>query len=116
MQEIYAGDITPCDANLADKPRLEREAAQRLSRELGNSEFLELFNEFEAQITPEARFVKGLDKIECVMQAAYYDKNQRSPVQLIPEFLGNCRNWLYHAKQHPLILEVLDNLTERKIK
>ena len=87
LAEIYAGDLTPDDTVAPkEKHRLEMQAMKRISQELSVPYFEELFSEFEAQQTPEARFVKALDKLDTVLTACYYDQNKRSPVELLPEF------------------------------
>ena len=36
-------------------------------------EFMDLFNEYNAQKSSEARFVKDLDRLEMIIQAAEYE-------------------------------------------
>lgn len=75
LGESYAGDITPVDGVCAkDKERLEREAIRRALGGHPDLEwFLSLWEEFEAGSTPEARFVKQLDRLEMGLQAALQD-------------------------------------------
>jgi putative hydrolases of HD superfamily len=74
LGEIYAGDITPGDQMAPEeKHRLERasfwQVAGRLPR---GAEYLALWEEFERGQTPEARFVRQLDRLEMALQAAVY--------------------------------------------
>ncbi len=74
MGESYAGDITPVDGvPKEEKMRLEREA---IGRSLGGHPdaawFLGLWEEFEEGLTPEARFVRELDRLEMGLEAALY--------------------------------------------
>ena len=98
LAEIYVGDLTP-DDSVAPKEKncLEMQAMKRISQELSMPYFEELFSEFETQQTPEARFVKALDKLDTVLTACYYDQNKRAPVELMPEFSAYAQKCLSRA-------------------
>lgn len=72
LGEVYAGDITPADGvSKEEKYRREREAFVRVVTGLPQAErFLALWEEFEAGTSPEARFVRQLDRLEMGIQAA----------------------------------------------
>ena len=118
LAEIYSGDYTPVD-NISpqEKHCLEQEAVQRLAAELNTPELLELFNEYETKQTKESLFVNGLDKLDNVLTAAWYDKNNRAPQKLLPEFSAHaarCLNAL-PEKEVAAIKQILnDILNERK--
>ncbi len=98
LAESLVGDITPFDGiSVAEKHRREREAMARLCGMLGDDEVLRLWEEYQAAETPEARFVKDLDKLETVLQAAEYEEARG--VEL-PEFreMGECRAWRPEAR------------------
>jgi putative hydrolases of HD superfamily len=75
MGEAYAGDITPVDGvSREDKEKLEREAiARALEGHPDRGWLLALWEEFEAGATPEARFVRQLDRLEMGLQAALHE-------------------------------------------
>jgi putative hydrolase of HD superfamily len=75
MGESYAGDITPVDGvSREDKQRLEREAILKALDGLPERDWLLAFwEEFEAGESPEARFVRQLDRLEMGLQAALQD-------------------------------------------
>lgn len=89
LAEIHSGDFTPGEIALEEKARLEKKGMRQISQEIKNHHFFELFKEFEAQQTPEAKFVRAVDKLETVLTAKYYDNNGRSsfPEPLTPEFV-----------------------------
>lgn len=76
LGEVYAGDITPADGvSLEEKQRLERKAVRRIFDKLpGGEEYLELWEEYEAGITHEARLVRQFDRLEMVLQALVYER------------------------------------------
>ena len=75
LAESLVGDITPHDGVSADEKRRREEEAMRALAELsGDGEILDLWREYDAAESPEARFVKELDKLETAMQAAEYER------------------------------------------
>lgn len=65
--EAYVGD-TPTDtlstANLDEKESQEGLALEQLSRDFSHMpRYVELIRQYEAQTTPESRFVRGVDKL-----------------------------------------------------
>jgi putative hydrolase of HD superfamily len=68
LVEIYAGDTFLYDTvGETDQSVREEEAADRLFALLPADqavEFRELWNEFEARKTPEARFAKAMDRLQ----------------------------------------------------
>ena len=73
LAEAVVGDITPYDGVAADeKRRREEETMRELAALAGDPALLDLWREYDAAATPEARFVKELDKLETVLQAAEY--------------------------------------------
>lgn len=76
LGEIYTGDIIPGDhVPLEEKQRLEWDALLRVAGKLPNGrEFVDLWEEFEAGDSPEARLVRQLDREEMALQALIYEK------------------------------------------
>lgn len=94
LAESVVGDITPYDGIAADeKQRREREAMERLAAMLGDDEVLRLWEEYQAAESPEARFVKDLDKLETVLQAAEYEASRGTELAEFRE-MGERRSWL----------------------
>ena len=73
--EIYAGDITPQDPmEPGEKHQIERQAVLHVFSNLpGGESYLDLWDEFEAGVTPEAQFVHQIDRLEMAMQASVYE-------------------------------------------
>lgn len=73
--EAYVGDITPLD-NVPAEEKKAREAAaiQKIFGKLPNGETLiAAWEEYEAQESEEAKFVKQIDRLEFAMQASVYE-------------------------------------------
>jgi len=72
LAEVRVGDITPDDGIPAEeKRRRETEAMAALGV---TERSRRLFEEYEAQETPEARFVKFLDRLDMALQADCYEQ------------------------------------------
>lgn len=90
--EAITGDITPHDPiPRVEKTRRERQAIQQLVADLGDASILELWEEFEAAQTPEAKLVRDLDYIEMALQATEYRQSgDLSPSAAAP-FIATAR-------------------------
>ena len=63
VPEIIVGDLTPLD-DCTNKAKDEHSAMQKLA-----PQWLHLFEEYEAGLTAEAKFVKQIDKLDMALQA-----------------------------------------------
>lgn len=94
LAECIVGDITPYDGiSTGEKHRREGEAMARFAGMLGDDELPRLWEEYQAGETPEARFVKDLDKLETVLQAAEYEGARGAELNEFSE-MGEGRAWL----------------------
>ncbi|KAK2963178.1 putative metal-dependent phosphohydrolase [Blattamonas nauphoetae] len=88
LAESLIGDLTPDQAATVNKHELEKQGFQQLVSDLPDpisKDFLDLWLEFEEGTTPEARFMKEIDKLEMVLQAREYETDQPG-VNLEPFF------------------------------
>jgi len=76
LGEIYAGDITPRDGlNLKDRFIKEHCAVQKVFSHLPNPEkYIDIWLEIDQEKTPEAKFVKQVDRLEMALQANLYER------------------------------------------
>ena len=74
LGEIYAGDYTPYDnITKEEKHNQERQAMKKVLKSIDfDNDFLDIWEEFEKRETKEAKFVKNLDELEFILQAAAY--------------------------------------------
>ena len=115
LAEFYAGDYTPeDDISTEEKYNKELDAIKLLAKELSYPKLIDLFNEYEAQVTKESLFIKGLDKIDNVLTASYYDKYNRSEYKLVPEFGRHALKCLQTIKSTEL--EDIKTITQCLVK
>ena len=93
---------------LKKKHQLESEAMVKLAEELDYPELTGLFDEYEAAETPEAVFVRNMDKLDAVLQAKYYDETQNYGGKLFEEFYSHAATII----THPLVRGLLEELRD----
>ncbi|TVT96727.1 hypothetical protein EJB05_24580, partial [Eragrostis curvula] len=81
IAEAIVGDITPSDnVPKEEKSRREKEALDHMCELLGGGpraqEIRELWMEYEENASLEAKVVKDFDKVEMILQALEYEKEQ----------------------------------------
>ncbi len=90
--ELEAGDITPYDnISVKEKHRQEKVEFDKLCKEYGFTELKLLWEEFEKNETPEARFCRAIDKLDTVLQAKEYSKIIDNP-ELFEHFLESSKD------------------------
>ena len=70
LPEVRIGDLTPYD-DTSNKAELEHKAMSDMA-----PQWLSLFEEYEAEETAEAKFVKQIDKLDMGLQAIMYQTKQ----------------------------------------
>ncbi len=77
LAEAITTDITPSSPLIGQKNQLENEAMHQIKDMLKGNPFGEeafaLWQEYAANETPEAKFVKQLDKTELIYQVVSYE-------------------------------------------
>ena len=110
LAESITGDYVPSDnIDKGTKYQMEYQAVKQISEQTNCPRLLELFCEYERRDTPEAVFVKKMDKLEVVLQAKYYDNHNRS------RFFEQKREWQslfeeYESNARPVLGDLLKNL------
>ncbi|XP_015185271.1 PREDICTED: HD domain-containing protein 2 [Polistes dominula] len=85
LAECIVGDITPyCGVTPEEKHKREDVAMEEICQLLGDKgpTILQMFREYERQESPEAQYVKDLDRLDLIMQAYEYEKRDNIPGQL----------------------------------
>lgn len=91
--EVFAGDITPDDPiSKEEKYKLEKASITRIFTPLQlESEYLHIWEEYERGDSPEALLVRQIDKLEMVIQASIYEKQESVNLD---EFFQSARSYL----------------------
>lgn len=113
LAECIVGDITPRDnVTSQEKYKLEDDAMKQLSALVGEEIGGLLYNlwlEYEEKTTPEAIFVKDLDRFDLIFTATTYEKRYNEPKKL-QEFFDSTEGKF----QHPFIKKLVKELTEER--
>ena len=80
LGEAIIGDITPDDeVTKQEKYDLELNAINELTKPIKRREkLIELWHEYEKNLTQEAKFVKACDKLDMALQATFYGLKDHS--------------------------------------
>lgn len=101
LAECIVGDITPtCGVSQEEKFKREASAMKDLGHlvdSVTENEFTGLWQEYEAQETPESQAVKDLDKFDMILQAHEYEVRMEDPGKL-QEFFDSTNGKFGHPK------------------
>ena len=94
LAECIAGDITPvCGVSDGEKYRMESEAMDTITSMLGDNvasrNIRALWDEYERGETKEAKLVKDFDKVEMIVQAGEYERDQGDRGVELQEFFDS---------------------------
>lgn len=110
LAEAIVGDITPADNIPVDvKHRMEDQAMKELTSYLGKDAgqiVYDLYKEYEAKETPEAKFVKELDMFDMILTASIYEK-QGNMIGNLQEFFDATHQKFHHPQIKALAAELL---------
>lgn len=112
LAEAEAGDITPTSVSGVSKEEKHRLEVEGLARMLANfsavptvqARVRRLWEGYEYATTPEGKVVKQLDKLEMVIQAFEYERDQR---MRLDAFFDSTRHSFTHPEAAALHREVL---------
>jgi len=107
--EIIVGDITPHDKiSKEEKHKLEETAVKEIFEGFPNPEkYISIWKEYENNRTPEAKFVKQMDRLEMALQASVYEHQEHGNLS---EFYESVKD----AINEPKIKEILDKIISLK--
>ncbi|CUA78194.1 HD domain-containing protein 2 [Bos taurus] [Rhizoctonia solani] len=118
LAEAIVGDIAPWEGiSKAEKAQREREGMRCMLSDMlhdgpGAVRIKELWEEYEEQVTPEAKFVKDLDRLEMALQAAEYERSFPDEPNKLQSFFDSS---LPNIK-HPEVAEWGRQLQEQRAK
>ena len=99
LAEARVGDITPHDGiPREEKKRRETTAIQSMLRE--RPDLIDLWEEYELGVSPEARFVHDLDRLDMALQSLRYARLKGINPK---EFLISARESIHHPEVEALL-------------
>jgi 5'-deoxynucleotidase YfbR-like HD superfamily hydrolase len=106
LAEVMAGDITPHDGISREEKRImEEEGLRKLLVDIPDANsYIELWLEYEAQESKEAKILREIDKLEMAIQAVEYQK--MSPEQDLYEFIKEADSQIESPEIRLLLKEV----------
>jgi putative hydrolase of HD superfamily len=106
--EVYTGDIIPSDhISITEKHKLEQDSITKTLAHLPNGhDYIMLWEEFECCSSPEAQFVRQIDKLEMALQASVYEHQK---FENMKEFFNSAGSEISSPELHSILKE-LENL------
>jgi putative hydrolase of HD superfamily len=78
LAESLIGDLTPEQIDKESKKKLENNTFRTIIKNLPEqikSKYLEIWLEYQENVSPEAKLIHQIDKLEMALQAKIYQKN-----------------------------------------
>ncbi len=85
LSESKIGDYTPSQVNKEKKNKLENDAFNEITKNLPDlikSQYLQIWQEYQENNSPESKIVHQIDKLEMALQAKIYEKSGHSKEKL----------------------------------
>ncbi len=85
LAESKIGDYTPEQLNKEKKNELENDAFNKIIKNLPDlikSQYLQIWQEYQENNSPESKIVHQIDKLEMILQAKIYEKEGHSKERL----------------------------------
>ena len=111
LAESKTGDFTPDQIPKEKKTVLENEAFLEIMENLPEnikSKYLEIWNEYQENDSPESDIVHQIDRLEMALQARLYQKGGHSEEKL-SSFFESARTEITHPKLKELFRKILDD-------
>lgn len=110
LAECIVGDITPHD-NIPEETKhaMEDKAMKEITAHIGEigSFIYALYKEYEAKETPEAKFVKDLDRLDLLCTAVHYEQRDKCRLQ---EYFDSLKGKF----ENPFVCKLVDELEKQR--
>jgi len=109
IAESKIGDYTPEQLSNEKKTELENNAFNEIIKNLPNlikSQYLQIWQEFQENTSPESKLVHQIDKLEMVLQANIYKKDGHSQEKL-ESFFESAKIDIIDPKLKELFTEII---------
>lgn len=113
LAESLVGDHMPDDISSEEKQLVEDKAMKKIISKLPNSlrkNYLNIWNEYNDNITVNAKFVHNMDKLEMVLQAKEYEF-EGYPKELLQPFIKSATDYISNER-FDLVFEILQAIID----
>ena len=110
LAESQIGDFTPDQISKEKKENLENNAFGEIIKNLPDSiksQYCEIWNEYQSQISIESQIVQQIDRLEMALQAKIYQKQGSSKEDIKP-FLESAKTSITHPKLKELFRKIVE--------
>ena len=108
--DFDASEVSSGKASKVDKDRLEFEAMRFLRDSFNRDDVFTVWREYVCQQTPEARFVKGLDKIESLLHLCATGGCAEEPLDVVRQISYAAEAVSNFSQLRPLFISVATEL------
>lgn len=113
LAESLVGDHMPDDISSEEKQLVEDKAMKKIISKLPNSlrkNYLNIWNEYNDNITVNAKFVHNMDKLEMALQAKEYEF-EGYPKELLQPFIKSATDYISNER-FDLVFEILQTIND----
>ena len=113
LAESMVGDHMPDNISSEEKHLLEDKAMKKIISKLPNSlrkNYLRIWNEYNNNITVNAKFVHNMDKLELALQAKEYEF-EGYPKEVLQPFIKSATDYI-SKERFDLVFEILQTLND----
>jgi putative hydrolases of HD superfamily len=112
LAESKIGDFTPEQIDIEKKIQLENTAFNEIIGDLPDSikkQYLEIWQEYQENISPESKIIHQIDKLEMVLQAKTY-QNEGYSKEKLETFFESAKIEITHPKLKELFTKIVNDL------
>ena len=109
LAESKIGDYVPGQIDKEEKIRLENNAFMEIVDKLPNKikiEYLQLWKEYQENISEESKIIHQIDKLEMSLQAKTYQK-EGHPIEKLETFFNSAKNDISNPTLKKIFLEIV---------
>ncbi len=113
LAESMVGDHMPDNISSEEKQLLEDKAMKKIISKLPNSlrkNYLRIWNEYNNNITVNAKFVHNMDKLEMALQAKEYEF-EGYPKEVLQPFIKSATDYI-SKERFDLVFEILQTIND----
>jgi putative hydrolase of HD superfamily len=113
LAESMVGDHMPDNKSSEEKQLLEDKAMKKIISKLPNSlrkNYLRIWNEYNNNITVNAKFVHNMDKLEMALQAKEYEF-EGYPKEVLQPFIKSATDYI-SKERFDLVFEILQTIND----